>query len=63
MKGFGDNGAEIVMGLNKLRELVGASGGVIVNVYGAPGQSVSELADLVVEKIVNVQMMKEASYA
>ena len=63
MKGFGDNGAEIVMGLNKLRELVGASGDVIVNVYGAPGQSVSELADLVVEKIVNVQMMKEASYA
>jgi len=51
-KGFGDgNGAEIVMGLNKLQQLVGASGDTIINVYGAEGQDVRELAGIVMEEI------------
>ncbi len=51
-KGFGDgNGAEIVMGLNKLQQLVGASGDTIINVYGAEGQDVRELASIVMEEI------------
>lgn len=61
-KGFGDNGAEIVMGLNKLRELVGTSN-VTVNVYGAQGQSVDALADAVTRKIVNLQKQRNLAYA
>ena len=62
-KGFGDGaGAEIVMGLNKLRELVGA-GGVTVNVYGAQGQSVDALADAVTRRIVNLQSQRNRAYA
>lgn len=62
-KGFGDNGAEIVMGLNKLRELVGTSASVTVNVYGAPGQSVDAIADAVTRKIVNAQKQRNFAYA
>lgn len=64
-KGFGDgHGAEIVMGLNKLRELVGASStGVTVNVYGSPGQSVNELADAVAQRIILTQQQRSRAYA
>jgi len=62
-KGFGDHGAEIVLGLNKLRELVGSAGDVIINVYGAPGQNVNELADAVQARLVALQRQKEAAYA
>ena len=52
LKGFGDgNGAEVVLGLNKLRELAG--GGVTNNItiYGAQGQSEEALANIVIDKI------------
>lgn len=63
-KGFGDGtGAEIVMGLNKLQELVGASRPVVVNVYGTQGQSVDALADAVTRKIVSLQKQRTAAYA
>ena len=63
-KGFGDgSGAEIVMGLNKLRELVGSSQNVTVNVYGSAGQSVNELADAVTQKIINLQKQRNYAYA
>lgn len=63
-KGFGDgSGAEIVMGLNKLRELVGSSQNVTVNVYGSAGQSVNELADAVTRKIINLQKQRNYAYA
>jgi hypothetical protein len=63
LKGFGDgSGAEIVMGLNKLRELVGAAG-VTINVYAAPGQNVNELADAIQQRLVAVQKQREAAYA
>lgn len=46
-KGFGDgHGAEIVMGLDKLREVVGANNpSVTINVYPSPGMDVNALAD------------------
>ena len=62
-KGFGDAGTEIVLGLNKLQELVGGARPVVVNVYGAPGQSVDALADAVTQRITNLQMQRNAAYA
>ena len=51
-KGFGDgHGAEIVMGLDKLRELVGGQG-VTINVYASEGMSVNELADKIQDRYV-----------
>ena len=46
-KGFGDgNGSEVVLGMDKLRELVGDGGpGVVINVYASPGMDVNALAD------------------
>lgn len=48
-KGFGDgNGAELVIGLNKLREVIGAgNNGTTINVYAQPGQNVYEIAQAV----------------
>ena len=64
LKGFGDGaGAEIVMGLNKLQELVGASGDTIVNVYGSPGMDVNELADAVQARLVALQKQRTVAYA
>ena len=64
LKGFGDgNGAEIVMGLERLRDLVGASGDTIVNVYGSPNMDVNELADAVQARLVALQKQREVAYA
>ena len=54
LKGFGDGtGAEIVMGLDKLRELVGAqASGVTINVYGAQNQNVDVLAEKIQQKFI-----------
>lgn len=53
MKGFGDgHGAEIVMGLDKLREVVGANQGVVINVYAPQGMDVNQLADKIQQKYV-----------
>ena len=53
MKGFGDgNGSELVIGTNKLRELVGAAGNnVNVNVYAAPGMNETAVANAVALKL------------
>ena len=53
MKGFGDGaGAEVVLGLNKLRELAGG-GGVTNNItiYQTPGESGDALAQKIISKI------------
>ena len=63
LKGFGDgHGAEIVMGLDKLRELVGAqTGGVVINVYGAQGQDVNALADQIQARFVAMNRQRKAA--
>lgn len=64
LKQFGDgNGAEIVMGLNKLRELVGTSGDVIINVYPAQGMDVNQLADQIQDRFVALQKQRSLAYA
>lgn len=52
-KGFGDGaGAEIVLGLNKLRELVGSSNDVVINVYAQPNMNVEQLANEIQRRFV-----------
>lgn len=64
-KGFGDgNGAEIVLGLNKLRELVGGNtGNVVINVYAQPGMNINQLADKIQDRFVQLQKQRSAAYA
>jgi hypothetical protein len=54
LKGFGDgNGSELVIGLNKLREVIGANSGntINVNVYAAQGMSEEAVANAVALKL------------
>jgi len=53
MKGFGDGtGAELVIGMNKLKEMVGSTGNTInVNVYASPGMNETALANKVAAKL------------
>lgn len=65
-KGFGDgHGAEIVMGLNKLKELTKASGdyNTTINIYAQSGQDVNQLADAIQDRLVLLQKQREAAYA
>ena len=64
-KGFGDgNGAEIVLGLNKLRELVGGAGdNITINVYASDNMNVNQLADQIQQRLVQLSRQKEAAYA
>lgn len=63
LKGFGDgNGAEIVMGLNKLRELVGTSN-VVINVYPSAGMNETQLAVMVQDKLLQLQKQRDLAYA
>ena len=65
LKGFGDgHGAEIVLGLNKLRELVGSSGNqVTINVYPPAGANVEQIAAAVEQKLVAAQQRRIRVYA
>lgn len=53
LKGFGDGmGSEIVIGTNKLREMIGATGNNInINIYPTPGMSEQAVADAVAVKL------------
>ena len=63
LKQFGDgNGAEIVMGLNKLQELVGNTG-VVINVYPAQGMDINQLADQIQARFVQLQKQRSLAYA
>ena len=61
-KGFGDGaGAEVVIGLNRLQDLVGSQGNVTNNItiVQQPGQSPAQLADMVARRIQqNVERQK-----
>ena len=59
MKGFGDAGAEIVLGLDRLRELVGKSN-TTINVYGAAGQSEEVLAQIIMQKLTLMEQREAA---
>lgn len=62
LKGFGDGaGAEIVMGLNKLRELVGSGGGNTINVYASPGMNVQQLAEEVSRAMTRAEKQRRAA--
>lgn len=54
-KGFGEgNGAEVVLGLNKLKEMVGSGERNMVNnitIYTQPGQSEKQIADYVIKEL------------
>jgi len=61
LKGFGDgHGAEIVMGINKLQELVGASGETIINIYPDAGTDVNALADKVAQRFIAMNRSRKA---
>lgn len=65
MKGFGDgHGGEVVLGMNKLRELVGAAGdNIVINVYANEGMNVNQLADAIHDRLVQLSRQREAAYA
>ena len=55
LKGFGDGvGSEVVLGLNRLRDLVSSGGSTVINVYGSPGQSEEALAEIIWDKITAI---------
>lgn len=65
-KGFGDgNGGEVVIGMNKLQELVGSAGGntyaPTFNVYAQPGENTEALARRIQDQFVSWQRQEEAS--
>ena len=66
LKGFGDgHGAEIVLGLNKLRELVAttAADNIVINVYPPQGASVDQIARAVEQKLTAAQQRRMRVYA
>lgn len=63
-KGFGDgSGAEIVMSLNRLRDMVGGSVTNNIVVNAAPGMNVRELAEAVAERIEFQTQQQKAVFA
>ena len=64
--GGGEAGSELIVGTNKLMEMMQqAVGGksVVINVYGAEGQDVNALAEVIAEKLENLTRRKGAVYA
>lgn len=62
-KGFGDGrGGEIVLSDRKLREIAGGGGATYnINVYGAEGQSVNDLAMAIQRRLVALERQREAA--
>ena len=65
--GGGEAGSEVIVGTDKLMEMmkqaVGAGREIVINIYGAEGQDVRELAKLVGEELQNLVDDKESVYA
>ena len=54
---------ELLLGEDKLKELVGGGKNITINVYGNEGMNVRELADAVAQRLTHVMNSKEAVYA
>lgn len=65
LKGFGDgHGGEVVLGMNKLKELVGAAGdNITINVYASDNMNVNQLADAIQDRLIQLSRQREAAYA
>lgn len=67
LMGFGDRpgkGGEVVLGMDKLRELVGGAGdNITINVYASNGMDINQLADLIQQRLIQISRQKEAAYA
>lgn len=65
--GGGESGSEVVIGTNKLmsmmREAVGVSRPITINIYGAQGQDIRALAKEVSKELQNLINDKEDAYA
>ena len=65
--GAGERGSELLIGTNKLMEMmqeaVGSDRSIVINVYGAEGQDVNALAEVIAEKLENLTRRKGAIYA
>ena len=61
LKGFGDNGAEIVMGLNRLKEMTGVT--INMQVTTQPGQSNEAIAQYTANRIMQGVRSAKATWA
>ena len=64
--GGGERGSEVVVGTEKLMDMIsGAVGGqnITINVYGAEGQNVNDLAEVIAVKLENMTRRRGAVYA
>lgn len=63
--GGGERGSELVVGVEKLMEMIAnAKGGdTVINVYGAEGQNVNDLAEQIAYKLEELKNRKAAIYA
>ena len=64
--GGGERGSEVVVGTEKLMDMIsGAVGGqnITINVYGAEGQNVNDLAEVIAVKLEDMTRRKGAVYA
>jgi len=63
-KGFGDgNGAEVVLGMNKLKEIAGNTVTNYFTINAAPGMDTEEIADVVADKIEFSVQKRQAVWA
>ena len=64
--GGGEKGSEIVVGTEKLMDMISGAVGnqtITINVYGAEGQNVNDLAEVIAVKLENMTRRKGAVYA
>ena len=64
--GGGEKGSEIVVGTEKLMDMISGAVGnqtITINVYGAEGQNVNDLAEVIAEKLESMTKRRGAVYA